>query len=366
MVDLPSSGKLLKLVDHGLAVQQASVAKHIARVRRSKPDASPADVIRRLERQLLATTTSSGAAVGAAAAAPGFGTAAAATLSAGESAAFLEAAALYTLALADIHGVHISDLERRRSLFLAIMLGEGGNRAISSVAERSGKHWARQLVHRIPTSQIRAINKILGRNFVTKYGSRQGVVVLGRIVPFGIGAVIGGSANAAMAKGVVRSARRAFGPPPAVWPDAPTPIAAEALPELEPVALTAVPPMPPVPPVPPVPKKRTSATSFSRQPHAIEAARRFLIQCAGRGDEDLPTYGELAAQYGGIARAAGPVLNSVRRDCTNAGEPDLSALVVDKRTRLPGTFLGEPVEAGRDSEARWRSELERIRSHTWE
>ena len=354
MVDLPSSGKLLKLVDHGLAVQQASVAKHIARVRRSKPDASPADVIRRLERQLLATTTSSGAAVGAAAAAPGFGTAAAATLSAGESAAFLEAAALYTLALADIHGVHISDLERRRSLFLAIMLGEGGNRAISSVAERSGKHWARQLVHRIPTSQIRAINKILGHNFVTKYGSRQGVVVLGRIVPFGIGAVIGGSANAAMAKGVVRSARRAFGPPPAAWPDAPS---TDQLPKPRPRLGPAVPPLP---------TKRTSATSYSRQPHAIEAARRFLIQCADRGDEDLPTYGELAAQYGGIARAAGPVLNSVRRDCTTAGEPDLSALVVDKRTRLPGTFLGEPVEAGHASEARWRTELERIRSHTWE
>ncbi len=361
MVDLPSSGKLLKLVDHGLAMQQASVSKHIARVRRSKPDASPADVIRRLERQLLATTTSSGAAVGAAAAAPGVGTAAAATLSAGESAAFLEAAALYTLALAEIHGVHIYDVERRRSLFLAIMLGESGNRAISSVAERSGKHWARQLVHRVPTSQIRAINKVLGHNFVTKYGSRQGVVVLGRIVPFGIGAVIGGTANAAMAQGVVRSARRAFGPPPAAWPDAKPPL--DAAPDFQPVS---APEPEPATAVPLPPKKRAPATSFSRQPHAIVAARRFLIECAARGDEDLPTYGELAAQYGGVAHGAGPVLNSVRRDCTAAGEPDLSALVVDKRTRLPGTFLAEPVEKGQASEGRWRTELERVRSHTWE
>ena len=149
---------------------------------------------------------------------PGFGTAAALTLSAGESGVFLEAAALYTLALADVHGVHISDLERRRSLFLAIMLGESGNQAISSVAERTGKHWARQLVQRIPTSQIKAINKVLGHNFVTKYGTKQGLVVLGRIVPFGIGAVIGGSANAAMAQAVIRSARRAFGAP-TTWRD---------------------------------------------------------------------------------------------------------------------------------------------------
>lgn len=208
---------ILKGVDRALTIQQSAIDGHLKRVRQSRPNATPAEIIKRLDRQLLAVTASSGAGVGAAAAAPGVGTTAAVALSAGESVAFLEAAALYTLSLASIHGVHVADLERRRTLFLAVMLGEGGSKAVNKVAERTGQHWARQVVQRIPMSQIHAINKVLGRNFVTKYGTKQGIVVLGRVVPFGIGAAIGGGANAAMSAMVIRSARRAFGPPPRGW-----------------------------------------------------------------------------------------------------------------------------------------------------
>ena len=208
---------ILKAVDKALSVQQPAIEAHLKRVRRGQPNATPHDIIKRLNKQLLAATTSSGAAVGAAAAAPGVGTTAAVALSAGESVAFLEAAALYTLSLASIHGVHVSDLERRRTLFLAIMLGESGMTAVNRVAERTGQHWARQVVQRIPMSQIHAINRVLGKNFVTKYGTKQGIVVLGRVVPFGIGAAIGGGANAAMSTMVIRSARRAFGPSPHGW-----------------------------------------------------------------------------------------------------------------------------------------------------
>lgn len=208
---------VLKGVDKALSLQQPAIDGHLKRVRRGRPDAAPAEVIKRLNRQLLTATTSSGVAVGAAAAAPGVGTAAAVAISAGESVAFLEAAALYTLSLASIHGVHVSELERRRTLFLAIMLGEGGAQAVNRVAERAGQHWARQVVQRIPMSQIHAVNKVLGKNFVTKYGTKQGIIVLGRVVPFGIGAAIGGGANATMTTMVIRSARRAFGPPPQGW-----------------------------------------------------------------------------------------------------------------------------------------------------
>lgn len=107
-------------------------------------------------------------------------------------------------------------------------------------------------------------------------------------------------------------------------------------------------------------------TGFSRRPHDVDAARRFLIGCADRDVTELPTYGEVAAVYGGIARAAGPVLNSVARDCELAREPDLTALVVDKRSRLPGTFQGQPVVTGTASEAKWLDELARIRRHGWE
>src|SRR6476469_5266690 len=106
-------------------------------------------------------------------------------------------------------------------------------------------------------------------------------------------------------------------------------------------------------------------TGFSRRPHDVDAARRFLISCVDRDDEELPTYGEVAAAYGGVARAVGPVLNSIARDCELAAEPDLTVLVVDRSTRLPGTFRGQPVVAGDASEARWRVEVARVRAHDW-
>jgi hypothetical protein len=106
-------------------------------------------------------------------------------------------------------------------------------------------------------------------------------------------------------------------------------------------------------------------TGFSRRPHDVDATKRFLIACAERDEKEVPTYGEVAALYGGIARAAGPVLNSLARDCEIAGEPDLTALVVDKGTGLPGTFRGNPVVAGSSSQGRWREELARIRAHGW-
>ena len=42
---------------------------------------------------------------------------------------------------------------------------------------------------------INKANKVLGPRFITKYGTKQGVLVLGKQVPMGIGAVLGGGGN---------------------------------------------------------------------------------------------------------------------------------------------------------------------------
>jgi hypothetical protein len=52
-------------------------------------------------------------------------------------------------------------------------------------------------LNNISGAQLQQINRILGRNFVTKYGTKQGILVLGRVAPFGIGAGLGAAGNAA-------------------------------------------------------------------------------------------------------------------------------------------------------------------------
>lgn len=127
-------------------------------------------MIRSLERMYVSALTGTAAAVGGAAAAPGFGTGLALALSAGEAFSSLELSALF---------------ERRRTIVMGIMLGGSGSATITKVAERTGQHWGRQIVAKVPIETLRQINRVLGRNFVTKYGTKQGIVVLGRVAPFG-------------------------------------------------------------------------------------------------------------------------------------------------------------------------------------
>lgn len=107
-------------------------------------------------------------------------------------------------------------------------------------------------------------------------------------------------------------------------------------------------------------------TPYSRRPEVVAAVRDFLISVRGRPDDLLPRYGEVANVYGGIARAVAPVLNSVARDCAQAGEPDLSALVVLSDTGLPGRLNGQVVDPEDPrADSAWRTELQRVRGHDW-
>ncbi len=208
---------ILRALDKALKVQAPLAAAHVARLRRKSPGSSPPEILRRLNNEFRASTVTTGAGVGAAAAAPGVGTGVAISLSGGEFVTFLGATALYVLARGEVHGIRTADVERQRLLVTAILLGQSANRAIPVVAERTGQHWAKAVVKSIPMSSVRQVNRVLGRSFVTKYGSKQGIIVLGKVAPFGIGAVIGGTVNGVISQGIIRASNAAFGPIPSSW-----------------------------------------------------------------------------------------------------------------------------------------------------
>ena len=210
---------LMRGVERAISIQQEPVARYVARLRRSQPDASPAQIIALLEKRYLATVTGAGAAVGGAAAVPAVGTAAAFALSGAETVLFFEATALFALAVAEVHGIRITDVERRRTLLLAIVLGDNGAMLVEKMAGRTGQHWADLLPEAIPLSSITAINKTLGRWFLRRYGRKQGMLAIGRLAPLGIGAAIGAAGNHAFGRTVVTTSRRVFGPAPARFAD---------------------------------------------------------------------------------------------------------------------------------------------------
>ena len=191
-VESPETSKLQRALDNALGIQQPLVERHVQRLKRSRPGCNPAGIVRVLEKEYLATVAGSGAAVGGAAVAPGVGTGVSIALSLGETVTSLNATVLYILAVSEVYGVPVQEIERRRTLLLAILLGDSGTNFVQRATERTGQHWAKQLISRIPMSQINQINRVLGPRFITKYGTKQGILVLGRAIPFGFGVIIGG------------------------------------------------------------------------------------------------------------------------------------------------------------------------------
>ena len=182
------------------------------------PNRTPAEVLGALDKMYLTGTITSGAAVGAVAAAPGVGTLTALAANVTEVTANLTATMTLALAYAHIHGLEIVDVERKTTLLMGVLLGDTTKGLIAQVSERTGTHWAKQFVKAVPASSLKEVNKILGKNFVTKFGTKEGIIVLGREAPFFIGAFIGGVANGLMAKFAIKSMHKAFGPPPANFP----------------------------------------------------------------------------------------------------------------------------------------------------
>lgn len=212
------SGKVLKAaVERALVTQQPLVTSHIARIRKSKPGATPAEVIATLDKQYLVAVGGTGAAAGGAAFVPGIGTAASLATGATEAIAALNASVLYTLAVAEVHSLPLEDVERRRALVLAIVLGEGGTKLMQKVTGGTN-HWARDLADTLPLPKLGPLNQTLVRWFIKRYAARQSALALGRALPLGAGVVIGAVGNVVTAKAVIRSTERAFGAPPMSWP----------------------------------------------------------------------------------------------------------------------------------------------------
>lgn len=208
---------VVEALDHGSRLQAPAVAKYVARLRRAHPDESPAQLVARLERQYLLAVTSSGSAVGASAAIPGVGTIAALAAVSAETTFFMEASALFTLAVAAVHGVRPENTEQRRALVLAVVLGDSGMEIVQKSVGTSAKNWGTVFANKIPG--LSGMNDSLLKRFVVRFITKRAALMAGKVVPAGIGAVIGGVGNRALGKATVNNARKAFGPAPAYFPD---------------------------------------------------------------------------------------------------------------------------------------------------
>lgn len=202
-------------LDQAITLPSSTVRAHVDSLRRRNPEASPQQIITLLTKEYSLVLQGAGGAVGAAAAFPGVGTGVSMILSGGDVATFFSASAAYALCVAEVHGVEGDDLDRRRALLLATVLGDSGARSVEEVSGKSAAAWGTALMTTMPKSTIRQVNTVLTRRFVKRQIAKQTSLMMGRIIPFGIGAVVGVAGGRALARTVVHQATKAFGTPPA-------------------------------------------------------------------------------------------------------------------------------------------------------
>jgi hypothetical protein len=211
--------------DKLLSVHRPIVLAHLRSIRASRPNASPEQILRILERRYLTTVTAGGALVGASAALPVVGIGTSLALSAVETGGFLEASALFAQSVTELHGIAVDDPERARTLVMTLIIGSAGSELVTQLAgEVTGtaqprrRFWGELVTKKLPKAAVGKIGNQLRKVFVRRFAVSQGGTVIGRAIPFGIGAVVGGTGNHLLGRQIIRGSRGAFGPAPAEFP----------------------------------------------------------------------------------------------------------------------------------------------------
>lgn len=152
-----------------------------------------------------------GAAAGAAAVAPAVGTAATLLTTTAELAWFTARAGDLILTIAATHGRPEPTVDERRAWVLAVLIyGSSAKDGFARAINEASTGMAPAIDRRIPLATLQMANRVMSRSLLRRYGTRRAAIALGRALPIGIGAFIGGSANYAAIRTLARNADQFF------------------------------------------------------------------------------------------------------------------------------------------------------------
>lgn len=222
-------------VFQAIAVQRPAATAYIKEVRRKKPDASPADVMKAIESQYVATTTIASAAIGASATIPGVGIPIAIGLGVGDLIFFYETTALFALCMAELRGIPIDDADRAKAIVLGALLGEKKQSKVTSmvlaalpvgttiagaraIAGGVSPKWGDIISQQLPDSALVPVTMVLAREAIAKGAVMGTVKISSKAIPV-IGAAAGAATSFYFGSSVVKSCRSGFSEPMEAWPE---------------------------------------------------------------------------------------------------------------------------------------------------
>lgn len=192
-------------IDKVVKAQNPAVSKYAQRLQDKHSDKTLAEQQKILDKRFMRIATSSGAGTGGVAAIPGIGTIISLAGIAAEAALLLEVCAVYALASAELHGVPTNSEEQRRTIVLLTIAGVGEKDVIAALAQDStlGSVKSLRSLQLIPRSQLMRANSVLGRIAMRQMRKRFSKAMFRKILPLGVGMVLGAGANRKIAKGMI-------------------------------------------------------------------------------------------------------------------------------------------------------------------
>lgn len=204
----------MSLIDTALKVQTPLARSYVTRLRAKHPGATREELLEDVSDRFTNLLTITGAGVGGVAALPGIGTAVAVGVTVGEGISFAEACAFLTLAAAEIYDVDMRDRQTRHLVMTAVLGGEHGTEIIAKALGKQGLQWNAVLggSGMVPNMISKQVTRYVRRRVV----ARTGGLWLGRLLPFGVGAVIGGVGSRTVARSVVEAVEQIFHQAPTI------------------------------------------------------------------------------------------------------------------------------------------------------
>lgn len=188
-------------VNKAAAVQGPIIDQYLRSVLGRDENASTSEKQARLDKHFKALATGSGIGTGGLAAVPGIGTIASLATATGESVMLLEACGFYALASAKLNGIDISDEQRRRAIVMLAVSGASDADLVKALTEKNAVAGVRSIrsLTKAGGRDMLQVNNIIGRIALKQVRKRFGGALLGKLMPFGVGVVLGARANRKMA-----------------------------------------------------------------------------------------------------------------------------------------------------------------------
>lgn len=221
-----------------IAVQRPAAAAYIKEVRRKNPSATPAQVMKTIEAQYVASTTIASTAIGASATIPGVGIPVALGLGVADLIFFYETTALFALTMTELRGIPIDDPERAKAVVLGALLGEkrrskvtelvlsvlpagstitGARAAAGTALQGATPKWGDLLAQQLPDSALVPVTMVLAQRAIAQGAVMGTVKISSKAIPV-VGAIAGGATSFYFGSGVVKSVRDGFSAPADSWP----------------------------------------------------------------------------------------------------------------------------------------------------